>query len=436
MMARSLSISSCVLAALLLLVCVIIYYWLPLQGGSTFIAPYKGFLSTQRTETPLRGDGKDAIYLPLSTGVLKTPKIVNAPTNSQDEHADNPIERTQNDVVGASLATNVGRIQVATTDRNHRREKSAILVLSYMRAGSTLTGDLLNYNPEIFYLFEPVRFIHHQVHDGFMPANSTTRQLIELLDSIYRCDFNEFRDYVNYLTAPSKGTHLRYTVVATAALGCQPYTNLSSSSRLDACEMSRLTAANLTRLCEPRNVAVKVIRASLKDHIVPLSEILASRGIRLKVIHLIRDPRGVMSSRLSLHGEDRLSDGRLAESARDLCRQMVADLKDGRALLKPDQYHQVKYEDLAQYPIQTAKKVYSFLDLEMDAAVVKYLHIHAGAENSSNVHENFAFQYGTYRRNASATALGWRKGLTKAQIKKVEKGCREIFEMTDYKLFD
>jgi len=49
-----------------------------------------------------------------------------------------------------------------------------VLILAYYRSGSTLTGQLFNYNPSAFYWFEPLATVSQPwgwVHDVIPPRN-------------------------------------------------------------------------------------------------------------------------------------------------------------------------------------------------------------------------------------------------------------------------
>lgn len=52
-----------------------------------------------------------------------------------------------------------------------------VLILTYMRSGSSLTGDILQHSPGAFYLYEPFRALGHKSSDSFtiQYANGTIR---------------------------------------------------------------------------------------------------------------------------------------------------------------------------------------------------------------------------------------------------------------------
>jgi len=64
------------------------------------------------------------------------------------------------------------RDKVVSYTRSHAQRK--VLILAYYRSGSTLTGQLFNYNPSAFYWFEPLAAVSRQwgwVNNVMPPRN-------------------------------------------------------------------------------------------------------------------------------------------------------------------------------------------------------------------------------------------------------------------------
>ena len=56
----------------------------------------------------------------------------------------------------------VQKLMPQTSSENHQSAQRKVLVLAYYRSGSTLTGQLFNYNPSAFYWFEPLSGVTQQ----------------------------------------------------------------------------------------------------------------------------------------------------------------------------------------------------------------------------------------------------------------------------------
>lgn len=57
-----------------------------------------------------------------------------------------------------------------------------VVILTYMRSGSTFTGDIIQRNPDVFYVFEPLhsveRFLRGKVNLMFFNHRYVSRQRV------------------------------------------------------------------------------------------------------------------------------------------------------------------------------------------------------------------------------------------------------------------
>lgn len=110
-----------------------------------------------------------------------------------------------------------------------------------------------------------------------------------------------------------------------------------------------------------------VLRLTGKDVFVDTSkDRMRARALKMfspydvRAIHLIRDPRGVVASRLQRHGE--ISGRRAAYEWVWLHKK----LQDFPSFLAPARYMQVRYEDLCSEPRAMLHKLYRFCDVDPD----------------------------------------------------------------------
>eukprot|EP01112_Ceratiomyxa_fruticulosa_P007762 TRINITY_DN2015_c0_g1_i2.p1 TRINITY_DN2015_c0_g1~~TRINITY_DN2015_c0_g1_i2.p1 ORF type:complete len:631 (-),score=83.19 TRINITY_DN2015_c0_g1_i2:76-1968(-) len=225
-------------------------------------------------------------------------KIIN--NQREDESEDNDEGRVSNEgggkYVGDERAEPIDRedlgvplnlpknsnIKWAGTNPEDRRRievlqgiKPKVLIMSLPRSGSSFIGEIFFNNPDFVYLFEPTfttmgnALWECQVSDPRMSAIAT---------EIFQCDFSRF---ISSLVRHTKKKHFIYRDFSTPAP----------------------ILKNYTKDCGDSMVAIKEVRRwgpNLKDlHII--------FGSSLKVIWLMRDPRGWVSSFLYREGNKTLT---------------------------------------------------------------------------------------------------------------------------------
>ena len=183
----------------------------------------------------------------------------------------------------------------------------------------------------------------------------------------------------------------------------------------------KLCAQILEKICLNSSiVAVKVIRYPMYD-VHHLVEIIPD----LKVIHYVRDPRGIIMSRSLIHG---WSGDNLAKNARYLCLKMAKNMKAFKILQDQNRnnYLLLKYEELAMKTEETIRKIYQFIGHKMPTNLLKWIEQNTKAKTMD-------WTYGT-RRNSKETVFKWRKRIKKIDMKTVTDQCISILKTFDYQI--
>ena len=231
---------------------------------------------------------------------------------------------------------------VSARSMTHDRGKKKIIVFTTMRSGSSFIGRILHEHPDICYLFEPLQIIMHRndILDNNDKLNSFVRKLFScaFTDALYDADVLPGHD--RYLTYRPCTTFLRHIDKRKNKI-CR----LTDIERIEViCRQARYVAMEVTRLF-PSQLAL--IKEYLKEEV--------------QIIHLNRDPRGVISSRLVLKkGKQQLSTyihrnfDRIIKKASDHCTR-IRDTIIRLALwtaVEPSLskfYHLIRYEDFAYH---------------------------------------------------------------------------------------
>ncbi|XP_053572191.1 carbohydrate sulfotransferase 1-like isoform X2 [Bombina bombina] len=296
-----------------------------------------------------------------------------------------------------------------------------IIIFATTRSGSSFLGQLFNQNPDIFYLYEPL----YHVQQAFTNSSARIQNQIDrrsllgayrdLLRNLFDCDFYFLENYIR----PPPKDHLAITFFRRGASNalclpplCENLQSLDEHLCAKKCRTVNLTLAS--KSCHTyRHMAIKTVRIPEINDIRTLVE---DPRLNLKIIHLARDPRGILASRISTFIDQYRawkiwnSSGRKPHNV-DLsqitttCTDLSKSVDTG--LSKPSwlkgKYMLVRYEDIAKDPIKKAKEIYQFVGLEWKGAVHKWL-----LQNTNGTVASFGnFKY-TTSRNSAETAEHWR----------------------------
>ena len=168
---------------------------------------------------------------------------------------------------------------------------------------------------------------------------------------------------------------------------------------------------------------IKTIRITIKA-----TDYLLNALPNLKIVHLMRDPRGVLSSRKRTGFLRNFKPYSLA--APGLCSRYMDDIHAFKKLSKkyPNRLKRVLYEEIATDTSEVAHALYSFLGLEFPPQMEQWISNHTSASKKNG-------SYGTMRTNSSAHAELWRQDLSHSMIKEIDNTCEDFYKQIGYQPF-
>ncbi|XP_070538283.1 carbohydrate sulfotransferase 1-like [Ptychodera flava] len=314
-----------------------------------------------------------------------------------------------------------------------------VLIMASMRTGSSFFGEIFRQQPEFLYFFEPPKGLNLNDYDPMLTVRG-----VELLHDIYKCNFSGAAKVIlDSLYNPVPPRAKRNVVPAWVNSDFCSGWNIKENTFAKCPTVTPEIAAKSCRHFD--KVAVKEIRVF---DIYPLLHLLTDPDINLRVINLIRDPRGVMSSVMPIHisnwqankksevdiqlNETQLDDD-LLRRLRVYCSTMLRNVLISKHAqwLPKENYMAVRYEDVSEEPIGMAQKIYSFLGMELNQNVKRWLNENTQQDADGN-HAYYAWQT---KRNSRETAQFWRKKMSFGLVKKIESDpdCSYLLDTMGYR---
>jgi len=280
--------------------------------------------------------------------------------------------------------------------------QSKLLLLAYPRTGSSLLGELLSSSPGTSYFMEPLfalmsvgeldweYALEGRVEQGEVPGEAVT----SLMEGIYSCD----NKVVGRLGEWSRVPDTSVTAVPTK-------------------ECSRGKAV-LTK-------TVRLHGAQLAD--------AANRIEDLRVVHLVRDPRGTVAS---LKAQSEEWGGRTGET---YCRQVLSDMAVGEQL-GPNRYIRIAYEDLVERPMEILEKVGEFAGISVTDSMREAVEVRMGGKvkersssDSNKLAATMTTEYYSTVRAPGHRHDGWKRKLDQQEVAAIECGtCGEMMKRLGY----
>ncbi|CAL1538409.1 unnamed protein product [Lymnaea stagnalis] len=179
----------------------------------------------------------------------------------------------------------------------------------------------------------------------------------------------------------------------------------------------------LASKCQQAKVtSVKVIDVNMRQ-----AHVMMATDDKVKIIHLIRDPRGVLNSR-QVFG---VPESRDPDYVTQFCARVHEDVTASKTLsrLFPGRILTVRYEDIVRSPIAVTEQLYAFVGIDPTSGIKDKIWemTYGGLPDGCNVCPT--------RQNATETANRWRGTLKFETVAVIQEGCRELLATMGYRSF-
>uniref|UniRef100_A0A2M4CPV5 Putative carbohydrate sulfotransferase 5 n=1 Tax=Anopheles darlingi TaxID=43151 RepID=A0A2M4CPV5_ANODA len=285
---------------------------------------------------------------------------------------------------------------IPETGGNPRRS----LIITTWRSGSTFLGDILNALPGNYYHYEPL--LDFDIIQIRGPPNDSVA--IHNLRHLLRCDYTEMENYLDY------GRTHNYLFSHNVRLWqqCVRYPQFCYEPRF---------LGPFCRLFPLQSMKVVRLRASL------LTPLLEDESLNVRVVLLIRDPRGSLQSRKHRVWCPGRPD---CDDPSTVCSDMQLDYEAAVELSErfPKRFRVVRYEDLSLDPYRMTKEILHFYGLPYHPAVRTFLDTHTK--------QDVGGVSSTYRDSKSAP-FHWTKDLTFEEVKIIQDSCVAAMKSWGYR---
>ncbi|XP_060565887.1 carbohydrate sulfotransferase 1-like isoform X2 [Ruditapes philippinarum] len=300
-----------------------------------------------------------------------------------------------------------------------------IVINSYMRSGSSFLGQLIAYRPDTFYWYEPLwnydsgvyywgkdYVCTNHINCGYARnRNLNIGKMHETLYNIYKCDFS--------LLAPALAEQMTPNYSGNI---WKPYKSCRARGKSVEICLKRMET-----VCKnAKHRTTKIVRLTV-DNLEYVLEHLPT----VKVIHLMRDPRAIINSRITttwyhLHETPYDNHRRIMTEAKDLCLRMKYDLKAATVLKQkyPGRFAIIMFEDLQTDMKAKTQMLYSYVGIDKSSVESKLGNMTGILQEEHNVN-----------RTRGNYSNWWRHQLSYGAVKVIDSVCKNVSDVLGYKIF-
>ncbi|XP_041865390.1 carbohydrate sulfotransferase 3a [Melanotaenia boesemani] len=320
-----------------------------------------------------------------------------------------------------------------------------VLLMATTRTGSSFVGEFFNQHGEsMFYLFEPLWHVERMLATAAEANNGTVLAEIyrDVLQALFLCDFSLLEKFIS----PPPQDHVTpdlFRRESSLSLceepACTPV--IKDVFERYHCKTRRCGPLNLTLASESclskQYHGIKTVRVRQLETLQPL---VKDPRLDIKIIQLVRDPRAILASRMVAFSSKYQTwkawahDGQVPEDDEEVKRlkgncdniRMSAEVGLSQPHWLRSRYMLVRYEDIAQYPMQKAEEMYKFTGIPFSSQARDWI-----LKNTQTTQEASGI-YST-QKNSSEQAEKWRFSIPFTLARVVQKVCGPTMKLFGYK---
>ena len=317
-------------------------------------------------------------------------------------------------------------------DPTQRPVRRSLLIFGHDRSGTTFISAMFAKDPQIFMVYEPLWIT--QRWEYYEPHYRCSKCELQVVSSIVACNFTRSSvstKFLSYTSYPWTGA-LPVNIFKSRKF-CNTSVDLKNEMN---CPVLGEHPQFVDKVCSSRfsNSVVKVSPVRLPQeklaNLVP-QVLLENPDVDLRVLHLVRDPRGGINSRINIKWMKDYPNPDLASQARKLCDTIVENLKHANRTLTElklkHKYKMVLYKQIADDPLGTSKDIYNFAGFDMPVETEKWI-IESTTPSKKKLREAIKQPFSTVR-NATGNADRWRQDAFFQRNRVIERECKPLMDL-------
>lgn len=318
---------------------------------------------------------------------------------------------------------NTERYSTRKTDK-----RRSLVIFGDDRSGTTFLTRLFSEDPQIFSVYEPLWITRDWTRDE--KGRNLTADVNNVISAIMSCHFASNPTVLKFLEKTAKKW--------APGLFKNPFQSSPICNKTAKGQMSCPNPSTVPKLVEQtcsdyyKHSVTKVAIVRVPDR--KLSSIFPkiihdNPDTEIKVLHVVRDPRGSINSRINLQWIGDYQKENFFFIPRATCEGITQNVKFGKSLegsLK-EHYKLLRYQDIASSPVKTALEIYKFAGFEMPESLIRWI-VQATNPSKEALEQESKNAFSSVR-NATASVKKWRKESPIERIRIIEKECSELFDL-------
>ena len=307
-------------------------------------------------------------------------------------------------------------------------KRRSLVIFGDDRSGTTFLTNLFSEDPNIFSVYEPL-WITRDWSRAETGRNST-KDVTDVISALMSCHFVGNPTVLKFLASASKKWAPGLLKNPFQSPPICNKTNEQKKFCPDPSSIPKVIEEACSRYFKHSVTKVAMVRVPERKLSSIFPKIIYDNpDTEIKLLHVVRDPRGSINSRIKRTWINDYQSPRFPRQARGICKGIIENVKYGANLKGSlrQHYKMVRYKDIAFSPVKTVQEIYKFAGFEMPENLIQWI-VQVTNPNKETLEQESNNPYSSVR-NSTANVERWRKEAPIERTRIIERECRDLFDL-------
>lgn len=312
------------------------------------------------------------------------------------------------------------------------KKRKSLLIFGDDRSGTTFVTKMFAADPQMFTVYEPLWVTKKWFSGSITGSREQVRVTLDLINALLSCHFTHSRagnDFLFHTSSHWVGAG----VFEKNVFRTSPFKRKTKTGKWFWPNLHRYPEfAEEVCLKDFNHSVVKVgqVRVPRESISTIIPRVFhANPDTDIRVIQIVRDPRGSLNSRIKNGWISDFTYVRFRSLVRKMCGKIEANIQFGRESNSEwkDSYMEVTYREITTMPVTTAKKMYKFAGFEMPDSLIDWI-IKSTNPNEEELQDSLDNPY-SHVRDSRKNDLKWRRESPVKRVRIIEEECEDLLNL-------
>ena len=312
-------------------------------------------------------------------------------------------------------------------------KRKSLLIFGDDRSGTTFVTKMFAADPQMFTVYEPLWVTKNWFSQLQLRDQKKIQFTRDVVNALLSCQFTRSKAGKQFLSHTSR-SWVGGGVFDKNVFRTSPFAKKTTSGKTTWPNLYQNPEfAEEVCLNKFNHSVVKVGQVRVPTESISIfipNVFLANPDTDIRIIQIVRDPRGSINSRIRAGWISDFTFTGFPAVVYKMCSKIEANIQFGRELESAwikERYLEINYQEITSMPVTTAKKIYKFAGFEMPDSLIDWI-VQSTNPDERQLRQAMNNPF-SHVRDARKNYLKWRSESPIKRVRIIEQRCKDLLDL-------